>query len=198
MHLANEAVKVFTRRGHDWTHRFKKVADDAWHIKASSAIIDGEVVVPAADGSTDFSVLQNELTGTSTKFVLVAFDLLYLAAGTSGRCRYSSKVTWEQRIINGDAKFEAPQRIPKVSYLRFAEMIGLRGIFVDSPQLLGLAWEQALASEPPVVLEVKTDPRGAAAAAAYHVATGRELLVGADDGRSDRDWTIPQVDPARK
>ena len=62
VHLANEAVKVFTRRGHDWTHRFKKVADDAWHIKASSAIIDGEVVVPAADGSTDFSVLQNELT----------------------------------------------------------------------------------------------------------------------------------------
>ncbi|MEY9235677.1 ATP-dependent DNA ligase [Bradyrhizobium japonicum] len=76
VHLANEAVKVFTRRGHDWTRRFKKVADDAWHIKASSAIIDGEIVVPAADGSTDFSVLQNELKGTSTKIVLVAFDLL--------------------------------------------------------------------------------------------------------------------------
>jgi len=78
VHLANEAVKVFTRRGHDWTRRFKKVAEDAWHIKANSAIIDGEVVVPAADGSTDFSVLQNELKGTSTKIVLVAFDLLYL------------------------------------------------------------------------------------------------------------------------
>ena len=50
----------------------------SWHIKASSAIIDGEVVVPAADGSTDFSVLQTELKGTSTKMVLVAFDLLYL------------------------------------------------------------------------------------------------------------------------
>lgn len=22
IHLANEAVKIFTRRGHDWTHRF--------------------------------------------------------------------------------------------------------------------------------------------------------------------------------
>ena len=30
------------------------------------------------DGSTDFSVLQNELKGQSTKIVLVAFDLLYL------------------------------------------------------------------------------------------------------------------------
>lgn len=77
VHLANEAVKIYTRRGHDWT-RFKKVAADAWHIKASSAVIDGEIVVPAADGTTDFSVLQNELKGTSSKIVLVAFDLLYL------------------------------------------------------------------------------------------------------------------------
>ena len=78
VHLANEAVKVFTRRGNDWTNRFQKIADDAWHISAGSAIIDGEVVVPAADGTTDFSVLQNELKGKSTKIVLVAFDLLYL------------------------------------------------------------------------------------------------------------------------
>ena len=78
LHLANEAVKVFTRRGNDWTKRFKKIADDAWHISAGSAIIDGEIVVPAADGTTDFSVLQNELKGKSTKIVMVAFDLLYL------------------------------------------------------------------------------------------------------------------------
>ncbi|WP_448042030.1 thiamine pyrophosphate-requiring protein [Bradyrhizobium liaoningense] len=69
-----------------------------------------------------------------------------------------NQVTWEQRIINGDPKFEASQRIPDVSYSRFAELIGLRGIFVGGPQLLGSAWEQALASEMPVVLEVKTDP----------------------------------------
>jgi bifunctional non-homologous end joining protein LigD len=77
-HLANEDVRIFTRRGHDWTHRFKKVAADCWHIGATSAIIDGEIVVPAADGTTDFSVLQNELKGKSNKIVLVAFDLLYL------------------------------------------------------------------------------------------------------------------------
>jgi bifunctional non-homologous end joining protein LigD len=78
VHLANNEVKVFTRRGHDWTNRFKKIASDAWHIGAGSAIIDGEVVAPAADGTTDFSVLQNELKGRSTKVVMVAFDLLYL------------------------------------------------------------------------------------------------------------------------
>jgi pyruvate dehydrogenase (quinone) len=69
-----------------------------------------------------------------------------------------NQVTWEQRIINGDPKFEASQRIPNVSYSRFAEMIGLRGIYVDDPEMLRSAWQQALASDTPVVLEVKTDP----------------------------------------
>jgi pyruvate dehydrogenase (quinone) len=69
-----------------------------------------------------------------------------------------NQVTWEQRIINGDPKFEASQKIPNVSYSRFAEMIGLRGIYVDDPELLQSAWQQALASDMPVVLEVKTDP----------------------------------------
>jgi bifunctional non-homologous end joining protein LigD len=78
LHIANDDIKVFTRRGNDWTKRFRKIAADAYLINAGSAIIDGEVVVPAADGTTDFSVLQNELKGKSTKIVMVAFDLLYL------------------------------------------------------------------------------------------------------------------------
>jgi ATP-dependent DNA ligase len=44
-----EAAKVFTRRGNDWTNRFRKIAADAWHINAGSAIIDGEAVAPAAE-----------------------------------------------------------------------------------------------------------------------------------------------------
>jgi bifunctional non-homologous end joining protein LigD len=78
LHIANEGVRVFTRNGHDWTNRFKKIANEAFLISAGSAIIDGEVVVPAADGTTDFSVLQNQLKGKSDKIVMVAFDLLYL------------------------------------------------------------------------------------------------------------------------
>ena len=78
VHIKDAALKVFTRRGNDWTNRFRKIAADAWHINAGSAILDGEVVVPAVDGTTDFSVLQNELKGRSTKIVMVAFDLLYL------------------------------------------------------------------------------------------------------------------------
>jgi pyruvate dehydrogenase (quinone) len=69
-----------------------------------------------------------------------------------------NQVTWEQRIIEGDPKFDASQRIPNIPYHRFAEMIGLRGIYVDDPEQMGTAWDQALASDIPVVLEVMTDP----------------------------------------
>jgi pyruvate dehydrogenase (quinone) len=69
-----------------------------------------------------------------------------------------NQVTWEQRVMNGDPKFNASQQIPDVPYHRFAELIGLRGIYVDDPEKLAEAWEEALAADRPVVLEVKTDP----------------------------------------
>ncbi|QHI96946.1 thiamine pyrophosphate-requiring protein [Xylophilus rhododendri] len=69
-----------------------------------------------------------------------------------------NQVTWEQRIMEGNPKFEATQVLPDVAYHRFAELIGLRGIYVDTPEGLAGAWEAALASDRPVVLEVRTDP----------------------------------------
>jgi pyruvate dehydrogenase (quinone) len=69
-----------------------------------------------------------------------------------------NQVTWEQRVMAGDPKFEASQNIPDVPYHKFAELIGLKGIFVNDPEQLGVAWAEALASARPVVLEVKTDP----------------------------------------
>ena len=69
-----------------------------------------------------------------------------------------NQVTWEQRVSMGNPKFDATQRIPNVPYHRFAEMIGLKGIYVDDPEQMAAAWTAALASDTPVVLEVKTDP----------------------------------------
>jgi Thiamine pyrophosphate-requiring enzymes [acetolactate synthase, pyruvate dehydrogenase (cytochrome), glyoxylate carboligase, phosphonopyruvate decarboxylase] len=69
-----------------------------------------------------------------------------------------NQVTWEQRVMQGDPKFEASQDLPNVPYHKFAELIGLKGIYVDDPERLGAAWDEALASDRPVVLEVKTDP----------------------------------------
>lgn len=129
VHLANEALKVFTRRGHDWTNRFKKVANDAWHIKAGSAILDGEVVVPAADGTTDFSVLQNELKGQSTSIVLVAFDLLYLNGRDLRKLPLFQRKTELKKIIAGtDVQFSESFEIEGREIFAHACKVGLEGV----------------------------------------------------------------------
>ncbi len=69
-----------------------------------------------------------------------------------------NQVTWEQRAMAGDPKFEGSQVLPDFPYAGYAEMLGLRGIRVDDPDAIGSAWDQALASDRPVVLEAITDP----------------------------------------
>ncbi|SHJ13457.1 pyruvate dehydrogenase (quinone) [Roseomonas rosea] len=69
-----------------------------------------------------------------------------------------TEVTWEQRVMEGMPKFEETQRIPDFPYHRFAELAGLRGLFVEDPAKVAGALDEALASDRPVVLEVRTDP----------------------------------------
>jgi len=69
-----------------------------------------------------------------------------------------NQVTWEQRVMEGDPKFEASQDIPDVPYHLFAESIGLKGILVDQENDVASAWEQAFAAERPVLIEFRTDP----------------------------------------
>ncbi len=69
-----------------------------------------------------------------------------------------NQVTWEQRVMEGDPKFEASQSVPDVPYHKYAEMLGLAGVFVDNPDHVAAAWDKALACDRPVVLEAFTDP----------------------------------------
>jgi pyruvate dehydrogenase (quinone) len=69
-----------------------------------------------------------------------------------------NQVTWEQRVLQGDPRFDASQDIPDFPYARYAEMIGLTGIRVDDPEEIGPAWDAALAADRPVVIDAITDP----------------------------------------
>jgi bifunctional non-homologous end joining protein LigD len=129
VHLRNAAVKVFTRRGNDWTNRFKKIGADAWHISAGSAIIDGEVVVPAEDGTTDFSVLQNELKGRSKKIVMVAFDLLYLNGYDLRRLPlFERKALLKKIIADTDIQFSESFQVDGREMYKHACKTGLEGV----------------------------------------------------------------------
>ncbi|MGH7635084.1 MAG: thiamine pyrophosphate-dependent enzyme, partial [Gemmatimonadaceae bacterium] len=69
-----------------------------------------------------------------------------------------NQVTWEQRAMEGDPKYEASQEVPDFPYASYGEMLGLRGIRVDRPEMLAGAWDEAFAADRPVVLEAYTDP----------------------------------------
>jgi pyruvate dehydrogenase (quinone) len=69
-----------------------------------------------------------------------------------------NQVTWEQRAMEGDPKYEASQDVPDFRYADYAELVGLRGIRVDKPEQIGPAWEAAFAADRPVVLDILTDP----------------------------------------
>ncbi|WP_407155146.1 non-homologous end-joining DNA ligase [Bradyrhizobium sp. STM 3557] len=129
VHLHNREIKIFTRRGHDWTHRFRKIAHDAMDINASSAIIDGEVVVPQANGATDFSVLQNELKGRSDKIVLVAFDLFYLKGRDLRQLPlFERKALLEKLIADTPVQFSESFAIDGREMFAHACKVGLEGV----------------------------------------------------------------------
>ena len=69
-----------------------------------------------------------------------------------------NQVTWEQRAMEGDRKYEASQTLPDFPYARYAQLIGLDGIRVDDPEQIGDAWDDALSADRPCVIEVVTDP----------------------------------------
>jgi pyruvate dehydrogenase (quinone) len=69
-----------------------------------------------------------------------------------------NQVTWEQRVMEGEAKFPASQDLPDFPYARYAELIGLTGVRVERPDDVGAAWDRVLAADGPAVLEVVTDP----------------------------------------
>lgn len=69
-----------------------------------------------------------------------------------------NQVTWEQRIMEGDPKFEGSQNVPDFPYAEYAKMLGLDGIKIDKPEDIAPSLEYAFTLNRPVVLDVYTDP----------------------------------------
>jgi len=70
-----------------------------------------------------------------------------------------NQVTWEQRALGGDPKFETSQNLRDFQYAAYAELIGLKGLRVEKPEEVGPAWDIALSADRPCVLDVVTDPK---------------------------------------
>jgi pyruvate dehydrogenase (quinone) len=69
-----------------------------------------------------------------------------------------NEVTWEQRAMAGDPRFDASQTLPKFPYAQYAELLGMKALRVDTPDAVRPAWEEAFAHRGPVLYEAVTDP----------------------------------------
>ncbi|MFI6077323.1 thiamine pyrophosphate-requiring protein [Actinoplanes sp. NPDC051343] len=69
-----------------------------------------------------------------------------------------AEVSWEQREMEGEPRFTTSQQLPDVPYAGYAELLGLRGVRVTSPDEMAKAWETALSADRPVVIDAVVDP----------------------------------------
>jgi bifunctional non-homologous end joining protein LigD len=87
------------------------------------------VVAPAADGTTDFSVLQNELKSRSTKIVMVAFDLLYLNGYDLRKLPlFERKALLKKIIAETDIQFSESFEVDGQDMFKHACKTGLEGV----------------------------------------------------------------------
>jgi bifunctional non-homologous end joining protein LigD len=72
-------VSVWSRNGKDWTEKFQNVVEAVKSLKATSAMLDGEIVIVDAQGRSSFQKLQRAMgKATRTGFAYEVFDLIYL------------------------------------------------------------------------------------------------------------------------
>jgi pyruvate dehydrogenase (quinone) len=104
-----------------------------------------------------------------------------------------NQVTWEQRVLSGDPKLEVSQNLPDFPYARYAELLGLTGIRVDSPDQVAGAWDQALAADGPVLIEAVTDPEVPPLPPHIRFDQAREMALALAKGDPNRGRIIRQT-----
>jgi pyruvate dehydrogenase (quinone) len=105
---------------------------------------DGAMQMMGINGLIDLARYRDRWSGPLAVLVLNNGDL--------------NQVTWEQRVLAGDAKLETSQDLPAFDFAAYARQLGLEGIRVETPGEVGPAWDRALAADDPVLLDVVTDP----------------------------------------
>jgi bifunctional non-homologous end joining protein LigD len=102
LHLKNGRPYFFTRRGNDWSDRVRSLIAATASINTYAAIIDGEVVVPLENGTTDFGALESELKQSgSDRIAFYAFDLLYLDGYDLRRCALTDRKEALRLLLEG-------------------------------------------------------------------------------------------------
>lgn len=192
VHIEPGDVRIITRGGHDWTHRFPAIAAAAKDLDVHTAILDGEAVVLEDNGRSDFGALQRSLGGrggkrASIESVLMAFDLIYL----DGHDLTGSELSLRRHLLEdlvipaGSGAIRLSEEVEaEGAQLQHACGIGLEGIVAkrrDQPYRSGRNGDwlkiKCIQSESFMIV-------GYEASAAARGGIGSLLLA----GRRGRDW----------
>lgn len=108
VHIEPQGIRILTRGGHDWTHRFPAIEQAARALGPATMIIDGEAVLLDEEGRSDFGLLQRSLGASGKKTgsrasdaILYAFDLIYLDGHDLRGVEYRSRRHLLEDTLNG-------------------------------------------------------------------------------------------------
>lgn len=123
-------------------------------IAAKFAYPDRHVIALCGDGAMQMNGINALITIAHNwrKWTLPGLTIMVMNNGDL------NQVTWEQRVMEGDPKFAVSQDLPTFPYADFARSLGLNGIRVDRPEAVPTAWDAALSSTVPTLVEMVTDP----------------------------------------
>jgi pyruvate dehydrogenase (quinone) len=103
-----------------------------------------------------------------------------------------NQVTWEQRVLAGVPKYAPSQELPDFPYAGYAEILGLKGIRLNSPDKVAQAWEEALTADRPVVVDAITDPEVPPLPPHITVQQARHFITAMLRGEPDRAHILRQ------
>jgi bifunctional non-homologous end joining protein LigD len=129
--IADDGVRLITRKGNDWTDTFPEVAAAARTLKVRDALIDGEIAMLMPDGRSSFEALQQAISGAISRAPLVylVFDLLRVDGTSTTRLPLAERKALLKKIVG----------TRKTSRIRYVDHVDGQGdVLLDHAAQLGL------------------------------------------------------------
>ncbi|WP_246506373.1 ATP-dependent DNA ligase [Mesorhizobium silamurunense] len=123
-------VQIFTRRGRDWTAKYRHLVETAKGLNVQSAIIDGEIIVLNEAGVSDFGELRKAITRRQHDLYFVAFDLLHLNGHDLRDMPLEDRREVLQAMIPAGQRIQFSEALPGTGAAVFhlVEQAGLEGV----------------------------------------------------------------------
>lgn len=133
--LEDGRARALTRRGVDWTTKYRPVIEAATSLPAASAIIDGEMVVLDENHASNIGALRTAMSWHQERIVYVAFDLLHLEGQDLRKQPLLERRALLEDLIADNPAIQFSQHVTGggAEFYKAAERLGLEGMVSKRP-----------------------------------------------------------------